>query len=228
MNNSISELAKHIDHTVLAPSATDRDLAQGCDLARQFGTATVFIKPHFAVEAHKLLAGSGVKVGVPVGFPQGQSLPQIKAEEAEAAIDKGAGESDMVVNVGKVLSEDWGFVAHDIATVAEVVKSRGLVIKVIFENCYLEDRHKIRLCEICEETGVDFAKTSTGTGSGGATPEDVALMVKHLRTVKVKAAGGIRTAADMRRMLDLGAERIGTSSTLQILTEIRDSRTKRK
>ena len=219
MNSSAADLAKYLDHTVLAPTATDDDLARGCDLARQFGTAAIFVKPHYVIEASKRLAGSGVKVGAPVGFPQGLALPQIIADEAEAAIDMGAEEIDMVVNTGKVLSEDWRYVTDSIAGVTEVVKGRGFLVKVIFENCYLQDQHKIKLCEICEQVGVDFAKTSTGFGPGGATEADVALMVRHLRNVRVKAAGGIRTLEQVRRMLELGATRIGTSSTRQILTE---------
>jgi len=219
MDETMVDIARHIDHTVLAPAAGDGDMARGCELARQFGTAAVFVKPHFVIEAKRLLAGSRVKVGVPVGFPQGQSLTRIKAAEAEAAIDMGADEIDMVVNIGKVVDEDWRYVSADIAAVAEVVKGRGLVIKVIFETCYLSDSQKVRLCEICEEVGVDFAKTSTGMGPGGAMPEDVALMRRHLRTVRVKAAGGIRTRAAALEMLRLGAARIGTSSTQMILTE---------
>ena len=220
MDEPAIDIASYIDHTVLSPTATDRDMARGCELARQFGTAAVFVKPHFAIEAGRMLAGSRVKLGVPVGFPQGQSLPRVKAAEAEAAIDMGAGEIDMVVNIGKVLDEDWRYVSEDIAAVAEVVHAQNMVIKVIFETCYLADSHKIRLCEICEDIGVDFAKTSTGMGTGGATPADVALMLGNLRRVKVKAAGGIRTRAQALEMLRLGAARIGTSSTTQILTDI--------
>ena len=219
MSNPVDAIAKCLDHTVLAPTATDDDLARGCDLARQFGTAAIFVKPHFVIAARKRLAGSTVKVGAPVGFPHGLALPRIVADEAEAAIDMGAEEIDMVVNIGKVLSEDWRYVADSIAGVAEVVKSRGFLIKVIFENCYLQDAHKIKLCEICEQVGVDFAKTSTGFGPGGATEADVALMVRHVKNVQVKAAGGVRTLAYVRRMLELGATRIGTSSTKQILAE---------
>ena len=216
---TVSELASVIDHTVLAPAATDRDMAAGCELARQFGTASVFVKPHFVIEAQRLLAGSTVKVGCPVGFPHGSSLPQVKVDEAEAAINMGAAEIDMVVNIGKVVSEDWKFVASDIRGVAEVVHERAMIVKVIFETCYLGDLQKIRLCEICEDVKVDFAKTSTGFGPAGAAAADIILMAKHLRKVKIKAAGGIRTLGDVNQMLGLGAARIGTSSTANILKE---------
>jgi len=212
-------IAKRIDHTVLAPRATDDDLARGCDLALQFGTAAIIVKPHYVADAAKRLAGTDVKVGTVVGFPHGLCLPRIKAEETQAAIDTGAAEIDMVVNIGKVLSDDWLFVAEDISAVADIVLRRGLVIKVIFENCYLQDVHKVKLCRICEEAGVQFAKTSTGYGTGGATPSDVALMVRNLKSAKVKAAGGIRRFADAIQMLELGAARIGTSATKEIVTE---------
>jgi len=221
MSESTENIARYLDHTVLAPAATDADMARGCEIARQFGTAAAFVKPHFVIEASKILAGSTVKVGTVVGFPQGLALPSIQADEAEMAIDMGAREIDMVANTGKVLSEDWDYVSTCIAGVAEVVKSRGLIIKVIFETCYLADSHKIMLCRICEQAGVHFAKTSTGFGPGGATEADVALMARHLKSVKVKAAGGIRTLEQVRRYLDLGASRIGTSSTQQIMAEVR-------
>ena len=195
-------------------------MARGCEIARQFGTAAVFVKPHFVIEASKILAGSTVKVGTAIGFPHGLALLQIQAEEAEMAIDMGAREIDVAANVGKVLSGDWEYVTACIAGVAEVVKARGLIIKVIFETCYLADEHKIRLCQVCEQVGVHFAKTSTGFGTGGATEADVALMVRNLKTVKVKAAGGIRTLEQVRRYLALGASRIGTSSTQRIMQEL--------
>ncbi|HUS58008.1 MAG TPA: deoxyribose-phosphate aldolase [Planctomycetota bacterium] len=212
-------LARHIDHTVLAPGATDEDLANGCDLARQFGTAAIFVKPHYVITACRKMAGTGVKVGTVAGFPHGLSITRIKADEAQAAIDMGAAEIDMVVNIGKVLSNDWSYVTDDIAAVAEVVKTRGMMIKVIFENSYLADVQKVKLCQICEQVGVDFAKTSTGFGAGGAIPADVALMVRNLRSVKVKAAGGIRRLADAIQMLEIGAARIGTSATAEIMME---------
>jgi len=195
-------------------------MARGCEIARQFGTAAVFVKPHFVIEASKILAGSTVKVGTAIGFPHGLALLQIQAEEAEMAIDMGAREIDVAANVGKVLSGDWEYVTACIAGVAEVVKARGLIIKVIFETCYLADEHKIRLCQVCEQVGVHFAKTSTGFGTAGATEADVALMVRNLKTVKVKAAGGIRTLEQVRRYLALGASRIGTSSTQRIMQEL--------
>ena len=195
-------------------------MARGCEIARQFGTAAVFVKRHFVIEASKILAGSTVKVGTAIGFPHGLALPQIQAEEAEMAIDMGAREIDVAANVGKVLSGDWEYVTACIAGVAEVVKARGLIIKVIFETCYLADEHKIRLCQVCEQVGVHFAKTSTGFGTAGATEADVALMVRNLKTVKVKAAGGIRTLEQVRRYLALGASRIGTSSTQRIMQEL--------
>src|SRR5947209_1996951 len=161
-----------IDHSLLQPVLTDADLEQGCRLAREYGVASVCIKPYAVRHAARWLAGSGVAVGTTVGFPHGGHLPAVKVFEAERALDEGATELDMVVNLGKVLGGDWQYVADDLRGVVAVAHARGALVKVIFENCYLRDEHKERLCALSGKVGADFVKTSTGHGDGGATDED--------------------------------------------------------
>ena len=180
-----------------------------------------------------MLSGSGVAVGTVIGFPHGSNAPEIKAAEAELACKQGATELDMVVNVGKVIGEDWDYVLRDIKAVLDVARQHKALLKVIFENDYLtRDELKIKLCEICGQLGVDFVKTSTGFGfvkqkSGdynykGATEADVALMRKHSPPqVGIKAAGGVRTQAEGLRMQELGCTRLGTSQRRNRLLERR-------
>ena len=216
------DISKMIDHSLLAPTLTDGELESGCRLAVLYNVATVCIKPYFVRQCAELLAPSDVKPSTTVGFPHGGHTTRIKVAEAEAAIEDGAEELDMVVNIGKVLSEDWAFVEADIRAVLEVVREHGKVLKVIFENCYLQDAHKIRLCEICGELGVDFVKTSTGYGEGGATVEDIRLMRQHCPPhVQIKAAGGIRTLDKLLEMRALGVTRVGATRTVDILEECR-------
>lgn len=215
-------IAKMIDHSLLKQTMTDADLEAGCRLAREYDVASVCIKPYAVAAAAEWLAGSDVKVGTTIGFPHGGHTTSIKVAEAERAIEDGAVELDMVVNIGKVLSEDWDFVRQDIGAVIETAHKRQAIVKVIFENCFLEDRHKERLCEICGELRADFVKTSTGFGEGGATKEDVALMRRcSPPDVQVKAAGGIRTLDRLLEMRALGATRIGATATKTILDECR-------
>ena len=189
---------------------------------RNLGVAAVYVKPCYVSLAAGLLEGSASAVGTTVGFPHGGSATAVKVREAEQAMDDGAAELDMVCNVGKVLSGQWDYVAKDIGAVLETVHGRGGILKVIFENCYLTEQCKEQLCRICGDLRVDFAKTSTGFGASGATREDVKLMRRMLPAgVKVKAAGGIRTLDDFLSFREAGAERIGTSSTLDIVQEWR-------
>jgi deoxyribose-phosphate aldolase len=171
-----SDIAKMLDHSLLQPVVTDAELEEGCRLARSHDVASVCIKPYAVGLAAKLLAGSTVAVGTTIGFPHGGHKTAIKAAEAEQAMDDGAGELDMVVNIGKVLSKDWRYVADDIRAVVEVAHRRQALVKVIFENCFLVDEHKDQLCRICAEVGADYVKTSTGYGSSGALDEDLRLM----------------------------------------------------
>jgi deoxyribose-phosphate aldolase len=220
MDYTYEEIAKMIDHSLLHPRLTDEELEKGCRIAIDYNVATVFIKPYYLRRCAEILADSTVKPATTVGFPHGGHTTKIKVAEAEGALEDGAEELDMVVNVGKVLSEDWEYVRSDIKAVVDLAHERGKIIKVIFENCYLEDRHKIKLCEICGEVGADFIKTSTGYGEGGATIHDLKLMLEYSPPhVQVKAAGGIRTLDKLLEVRTLGVTRIGASRTVDILEE---------
>jgi len=217
-----ADLARMIDHSLLQPTLTDADLDAGCWLARSYDVASVCIKPYAVRRAAGILAGSAVAVGTTVGFPHGGHLTAVKVDEAERAIDEGATELDMVVNIGKVLGEDWPFVAHDIQAVVQAAHRRGALVKVIFENCFLQDRHKEELCRICTEADADFVKTSTGYGDGGAIDADLKLMRRACPpSVQVKAAGGVRTLDRLLAVRALGVTRVGATATRAILDEAR-------
>lgn len=219
---SYHEIAKLIDHSLLQPTLTDTELEAGCRLALDYDVASVCIKPYDLKRCAQLLAGSAVKASTTIGFPHGGHTTRIKLLEAQEALDHGCQELDMVVNIGKALSGDWHFVRADIQVIVDAAHSRGQIVKVIFENCYLQNEQKIRLCEICGEIGADFVKTSTGYGSGGATHEDLKLMRKHSpAAVKVKAAGGVRTFDQLLEVRALGVARVGASRTAEILDECR-------
>ena len=223
------EIAKMIDHSLLHPTMDDRALRDGCELARKYNVASVCIKPYAVKMAVEILEGSDVMVGTVIGFPHGNSTLDVKVFETEKAIEDGAVEIDMVVNTGKVLSEDWDYVAGEIAAVVAITKKHGAALKVIFENDFLpEDKYKIRLCQICNELHVEFVKTSTGYGYvkqldgsynyKGATHHDLALMRKHAAPeVQVKAAGGVRTLEDTLKVRELGVTRIGATATEAII-----------
>jgi deoxyribose-phosphate aldolase len=214
------DIAKMIDHSLLQPTLTDGDLEQGCRLAREYQVASVCIKPYAIRKAATWLAGSGVAVGTTVGFPHGGHLTAIKAAEAEQAMDDGARELDMVVNIGKVLSKDWEYVAGDIEAVVIVAHEGGALVKVIFENCFLTNEHKEQLCRVCAEAGADFVKTSTGYGDSGATDDDLRLMRRcSPPEVQVKAAGGVRTLDRLLAVRALGVTRVGATATKVILDE---------
>jgi deoxyribose-phosphate aldolase len=214
------DIAKMMDHSLLKPTMTDAELKTGCLLAREYDVASVCIKPYAVKTAAEVLAGSSVAVGTTVGFPHGGHVTAIKVAEAEQAMDDGAHELDMVVNVGKVLSGDWDYVGGDILAVVEQAHERGCLVKVIFENCFLDDEQKQRLCILCGEVGADFVKTSTGYGDAGATDHDLRLM-RHFAPpqVRVKAAGGVRTYERVLAVRALGVTRIGATATREILDE---------
>lgn len=217
---TLTDIAKMIDHSLLQPTMTDADLEAGCRLARAHNVASVCIKPYGVRRAAELLAGSTVAVGTTVGFPQGGHVTALKVREAELAIADGARELDMVVNIGKVLSKDWRFVAADIRAVVEASHAGKAIVKVIFENCFLNDEHKEHLCRICGEVGADFVKTSTGYGSSGATDEDLQLMRRcSPPSVQVKAAGGVRSYERLLAVRALGVTRVGATATQAILDE---------
>ena len=213
-------IAKMMDHSLLQPNLTDTDLESGCQLARVYDVASVCIKPYGVPLAARILAGSTVAVGTTIGFPHGGHVTAVKVAEAEQAMNDGARELDMVVNIGKVLSKDWSFVARDIAAVVEAAHRRGALVKVIFENCFLTQQHKEELCRICGEVRADFVKTSTGYGATGATDEDLRLMRRCSPPhVQVKAAGGVRTFDRLLAVRALGVTRVGATATRPILDE---------
>lgn len=216
------EIARMIDHSILRPHLGERATREGCELADRYGVASVCVKPCFVAVAAECLRGSPVRVGTVVGFPHGCHTSAVKVFEAEDACRNGARELDMVVNIAAALEEKWDVVEGDIAAVLDVARRHGALLKVIFENCYLDDRHKVALCQICGRLGVDFVKTSTGFGTGGATEHDVRLMREHSPAgVQIKAAGGIRTLDAALRMRELGCARIGATATAAILDELR-------
>jgi deoxyribose-phosphate aldolase len=215
-----ADIAKMLDHSLLQQVLTDTDLEKGCRLAREYDVASVCIKPYAVRRAVEILSGSSVAVGTVVGFPHGGHLTKIKVSEAEAALEDGAKELDMVANIGKVLSREWDYVAADIGAVVQTAHRRGALVKVIFENCFLQAEHKERLCRICGEVGADFVKTSTGYGDGGATDEDLALMRRCSPPhVGVKAAGGVRTFDRLLAVRALGVTRVGATASQAILEE---------
>lgn len=223
-------IAKLLDHAILHPTQTDEDIREGCLLAKELGVATVCVKPYAVEIAAQVLVDSEVGVGTVIGFPHGSPASEVKAFEAELACQHGAVELDMVVNVGKVLQQDWEYVARDIQVVVDIGHAHDALVKVIFETDFVQDDAlKIKLCQICEEVGADFVKTSTGFGyvkndSGdysytGATEHDIKLMAENSEGgLEVKASGGVRTYEDACKMRDLGATRLGTSSSKAIVT----------
>jgi deoxyribose-phosphate aldolase len=222
MTNDYLAIAKMIDHSLLPPTLTVADLEAGCQLALAYDVASVCILPYYVPRCAEILRGSGVRTSTTIGFPHGGHATAIKRAEAEQALADGCEELDMVVNVSQVLSGRWDYVERDIAAIMEVAHAALQKVKVIFENCYLRDEHKIRLCQICSELNADWVKTSTGYGTSGATPSDVKLMREHSPPhVQVKAAGGIRDLEAVEQMRSLGATRVGASRTKEILDPLR-------
>lgn len=231
MKYSLHQIAKMIDHSLLHPTMTDADLIVGCKLAKHYDVATVCIKPYFVKQAAELLKDSDVKVCTVVGFPHGSSTIQQKVAETRQACKDGATEIDMVVNLGKVLSEDWRYVKKEINAILKESHKHGAILKVIFENDFLpKDSFKIKLCKICSIVGVEFVKTSTGYGyvkqaNGdynykGATEHDLLLMRKHSsEKVQIKAAGGVRTLDGLLKVMDMGITRLGATATATIIED---------
>ena len=217
---TLAELAKMFDHSLLQPQLTDAELDRGLALAVEYDVASVCIKPYAVQRAAKLLGGTTVAASTVIGFPHGSSLTRVKVFESELALTAGATELDMVVNVGKVLSGEWNFVADDIRAVVELAHSNVAKVKVIFENAYLKDEHKRQLCRICGEVRADWVKTSTGYAETGATLEDLKLMRECSPAwVQVKAAGGVRTFERLMEVRALGVSRVGATATKAILDE---------
>jgi deoxyribose-phosphate aldolase len=224
------ELAKYIDHSLLHPTMTDKDLDEGLAIAKKYITATVCIKPYAVKYAAEVLNGSGVAVCTVIGFPHGSNTTDLKIIETIEACRNGATEIDMVVNIGKVIGGDWEYVEQEIEQINNACFEHIATLKVIFENDYLNDEQKIKLCEICTKLHVAFVKTSTGYGyvkqengmfvTKGATLNDLILMRKHSGPeVQIKAAGGIRNLKDMLAAIEVGATRIGATATVAIIEE---------
>jgi len=217
-SKSCNRIAPLVDHTLLKPGATQEEIATLCKEAREYCFASVCVNPSYVSLAARLLAGSGVKVCTVVGFPLGSTTPTVKAIEARDAIASGAEEIDMVINVGALKSGNDALAADDIRAVREA--ARGKVLKVILETSLLTDDEKVRACRMSKEAGADFVKTSTGFGGGGATVEDVKLMRETVGPLLgVKASGGIRDTATARAMIEAGANRLGTSASVAIVTD---------
>ncbi len=211
-----------IDHTLLKPEASRDDIRKLCQEAMRFGFASVCINPWYVPLAAERLRGSKVKVCTVAGFPLGATLPQVKIYEAEEAIKLGAQEVDMVINVGALKSGQDDVVELDVRGVVEACHRGGAICKVILETALLTIEEKVRACVACKKAGADFVKTSTGFGPAGATAEDVALMRAVVGAqIGVKAAGGIRTLEDLKKMVSAGATRIGASASVRILEEAR-------
>jgi deoxyribose-phosphate aldolase len=216
------EIAAMIDHSLLQPNLTDREVEEGCRIAEEYRVATVCVRPCDVRRAARILEKSPVRVGTVIGFPHGSSTTAVKVFEADEAIRDGARELDVVLNIGRLKSGDTGYVRADLGAVTEAAHARGVIVKVIFENCYLEDEEKRTACRIASEVGVDFVKTSTGFGTGGAEDRDLKLMRRHTAPpIGIKAAGGIRTLERAIEVRKLGCARIGATATVGILERLK-------
>ncbi|MBN2013429.1 deoxyribose-phosphate aldolase [candidate division KSB1 bacterium] len=216
---NINEIAQFIDHTNLKPESTITAIQQLCDEAKKYNFATVCIHPVYVRRACKMLAESSVSVCTVIGFPLGANVTDIKVKEAVQAIDDGATEIDMVIQIGALKAGEIEIVGNDILRVVEVCHQKNALCKVIIETALLTQEEKIIACELVRKAGADFIKTSTGFGPGGATVDDVKLLAQQMQgtSIKVKAAGGIRSREDFDKMVIAGASRIGTSSGVKIM-----------
>jgi len=230
--SKVKELAKMIDHSILHPTFTDEDLQRECKVAVEYDVASVCVKPYAVKKAVQYLKGSDVLVGCVIGFPHGNSSTEVKVFETEKAIEEGAVEIDMVVNIGKVLGGDYKYIEQELKELMEVTSSNDAILKVIFENDYLQDHHIKKLCEVCNKAKVDYVKTSSGFGFvkgddgkysyEGATENDLKLMRKHSDSdIKLKAAGGVRSLDGLLKVQELGCTRCGATATIQILEDAR-------
>jgi len=220
MDYSCDDIAQMIDHSLLRPELTAEDVRKGCQIARKYKVATVCCAPCDVLAVKELLVGSGVKTTTVVGFPHGYNATATKVFEAEQAIQDGAVELDMVLNIGRLLSGDHEYVKEDVRAVVEAAHRRNVPVKVIFENYYLTDEQKKVACRLCEEAGADFVKTSTGFAAGGATLEDLQLMRDHVsEKVQVKAAGGVRDLDMALKVRKIGCTRFGATRTETIMEE---------
>lgn len=228
--NQYMNIASYIDHAVLHPTQTDAEMIEQAELAKQLGAASICVKPYAVPLASEMLKGSATKVCTVIGFPQGANAPEVKAFEAQKAIEQGAEEIDMVINIAKAVTGDWGYLSSEIDGVLRVCRQNGALLKVIVETDYLQDEEAlVALCGICSDLKVDYIKTSTGFGfrknaegqlfCKGAELRHVKLFKEHLRNgVKIKASGGIRNFEQAKAFIDAGAERLGTSALVAIVS----------
>jgi deoxyribose-phosphate aldolase len=217
---TLEQLAKVIDHSLLRPELTEAEVISGCELAKKYHVASVCVKPADVKLAAKILKGSEVAVGTVLGFPHGNSTTVIKVAEGKQALEDGAVELDMVINIGAMRSGKYEYVRDEIKAICEIAKSKKALVKVILENAYLTDEEKVKACKLSEEAGANFVKTSTGFAPSGATLEDVRLMRASVsEKVQVKCAGGVRTLDALLAMIDAGVTRSGATATAAILDD---------
>jgi len=214
------QIASYIDHTILKPTTTLKDIEQLCAEAAAYGFAAVCVPPPFVSRCKKILEPTGVKTATVIGFPFGYSAIEAKMAEAVLAVVDGADELDMVINLVALRSGDWSYLEKEVATVLQVVRSKGKKLKVIIESGILTRDEIIRCCELYGKAGIDFLKTSTGYAEKGASVEAVQLMRQHLPSgIRIKASGGIRTYAFAKELIDAGADRLGCSSSIAIVND---------
>lgn len=222
MKDQYASVAKMIDHSLLNPIIVVKDLEAGCELALRYNTASVCILPYYTRRCAEILKGSTVVTSTTIGFPHGGHATAVKLAEAEQALADGARELDMVVNISQVLSGNMAYVADEIAAICAKAHAAGGKVKVIFENCYLNNEQKIALCKICTEAKADWVKTSTGYGTGGFTFEDIRLMLENVgKGVQVKAAGGVRDLETLLKLRAMGVTRSGATRTATMLDEMK-------
>ncbi len=222
------DVAGMIDHSLLKPFLTDKDIEAGCRLADSYQVASVCVRPSDIKLAMSILQFSPVRVTTVIGFPHGTTTTNTKMEETREAIANGVVEIDVVLHIGKIKSGDYEYVKNDLQPIVEYAHSHDVKVKVIFENCFLTDKEIIKACEICNALEVDWVKTSTGYGTGGAEPKDIKLMREYSKpAIQVKAAGGIRTLKQALQMKKLGCTRIGATATAAILDEFRKNQKKK-
>lgn len=216
------DLARMIDHSLVRPELSEEQIIEGCKIAREYGVASVSVRPCDVELAAGLLDGSGVAVGSVAGFPHGSQTTGVKLYEARDLLRRGAREIDMVLNIGKLISRQFHHLEAELQQMAETCHEQGALLKVIFENAYLSDDLKVVACRLCRRTGVDFAKTSTGFAPSGCTMDDLRLMHEHCAPkVRLKAAGGVRTLEKAMAVHEAGCSRIGATATVTILDEWR-------
>jgi deoxyribose-phosphate aldolase len=216
---TVADVAFTLDHSLLRPELTIKEVREGCDIAKRYGCVSVCVRPSDLPVVIESLKGSAVLPTTVIAFPHGTAATESKLFEIKDALGKGAVEVDMVMNYARFLSGEAGYVEEEIAAAAECAHGGGALLKVIFENYYLSTEHIIQCCKMCKRAGADFVKTSTGYAPGGAAIPDLITMVKHADGMRVKAAGGVRTLDDALAVIATGTARIGTRSSQAILEE---------